>query len=226
MLGQGGVQFSEQAGVQLELPRQVGNWSGDDVFYCQNGSCQKVYLGKELDGRRTCAACDHALGPVSLVEQQLLPADTHLRKLHYTGPADSMIFLSLVLSGQYRSSIHRPEVCLTGQGSEITGRFVHRLKLEDGRMLNVTVLEMLNRGRTAGGEIYARPTYYAYWFVGMNRETHSHYHRMFWMGIDNILHNVSHRWAYLAIAGPRGPGKEYLKELDTFIRALHPQVVK
>ena len=219
------VRYSGQAGVQQELPRQVGGWTGDDILYCQNAECQQVYLGKDLDGSRSCKECGHELGPVSLVEKQLLPADTHLRKLHYTGPADSMIFVSLVLSGQYRSSIHRPEVCLTGQGSEITHRFTHPIQLADGRVLKVTILEMLNRGRAPDGTIYARPTYYAYWFVGLNHETPAHSMRMIWMGLDNILHNVTHRWAYIAVSGSRGSSRDYLKELDAFIRDLHPQVV-
>jgi hypothetical protein len=76
------------------------------------------------------------------------------------------------------------------------------------------------------GQTLEYASYYAYWFVGKGRETPYHLQRMIWMATDRIFHNVSHRWAYIAISGGRQTDSEdYQKEMVAFIHDLYPQVM-
>jgi len=70
------------------------------------------------------------------------------------------------------------------------------------------------------------PQYYAYWFVGKDRETPHHLERMFWMAYDRIVRNVAHRWAYLSVAGIRDVvgGRLYIEEIKDFVRDFYPQI--
>jgi hypothetical protein len=76
-----------------------------------------------------------------------------------------------------------------------------------------------------GSRRYA-PTYYAYWFVGIGRETPYHLARMFWLGWDRVLHGVAHRWAYVAVVAPAGGEEsEDIELLKQFVAQLHPRLV-
>ena len=61
-----------------------------------------------------------APGEVAVAEllRDILPADTGFSRKNYAFVADRTrdVFLSIVLSGRDRTSIHRPELCLVGQG--------------------------------------------------------------------------------------------------------------
>jgi hypothetical protein len=51
----------------------------------------------------------------SEAELTILPRDTVLKKRLYTGD-DGWFLVSAVIGGRYKSSIHRPELCLPAQG--------------------------------------------------------------------------------------------------------------
>jgi len=91
--------------------------------------------------------------------------------------------------------------------------------------LGVMVLNMDQKVR--GGDVpMIIPQYYAYWFVGKDRETPHHLERMFWMAYDRIVRNVAHRWAYLSVAGIRDVdgGRLYIEEIKDFVRDFYPQI--
>ncbi|HZZ21055.1 MAG TPA: exosortase/archaeosortase family protein, partial [Opitutaceae bacterium] len=77
-----------------------------------------TFVGEDWIGRRT---------EISAVEREVLPPDTGYSRKTYVSLADptKQVFLSIVLSGRDRTSIHRPEVCLVGQGWTIGGSFQH-----------------------------------------------------------------------------------------------------
>ena len=63
--------------------------------------------------------------------------------------------------------------------------------------------------------------------MGKDRETASHLARMAWMGYDRVFRGVSHRWAYIALAGQRQPGSEaHLQTVADFASQLHPALLK
>jgi len=159
----------------------------------------------------------------------MLPDDTGLVRKYYSLPGNrDGIYTTIVLSGDDRSSIHRPQVCLTAAGNEITDERTIRIPLA-GRedLLEVRVMDMSRSFTRADGTPSTSSSYYAYWFVGKGRETASHLERMGWMAYDRIFHGVSHRWAYIAMSGVRVPGSDaHLQTIANFASQLHPALLK
>ena len=56
---------------------------------------------------------------VSEAEHHTLPADTQFDKRCYTDADGNRFQVSVVIGGQSKSSIHRPELCLPGQGFQM-----------------------------------------------------------------------------------------------------------
>ena len=82
--------------------------------------------------------------PVSPSELALLPADTEFEKRIYQDLSGNSLTAQVVLSGGEKRSIHRPEVCLPGQGWSIQAGEVVPVTLANGRTLDVMKLT-LNR---------------------------------------------------------------------------------
>lgn len=216
------VRYDEEPGLQTQLPSQVGPWRGKIVRFCTNPACLKTSRSSDEEPPTQCPACGGPLDDMAQAERDLLPRDTWLRRSEYEAPDGSSLAVTLVLSGRERASIHRPEVCLSGVGSEIVESEVIRIPLADHHTLKLRLLtrRLTQEGRTSY-------SYFAYWFVAKDRETPSHYQRMLWMAEDRIFHGVTHRWAYISIAGPLGQDRE--RSLDTlrgFVRDLHPLLLK
>ena len=162
---------------------------------------------------------------MTISEKEILPADTVLLRKQYTNPSGKRVYVTIVLSGKERVSIHRPQVCLVGQGNEIAHSEEISVPLDGRKPLNVMALELLRRVRNAEGTQFEASSYYAYWFVGKGRETPSHIQRMIWMATDRIFRNVAHRWAYISVSGSRDKDSDaYRQEVISFIHDLYPQL--
>ncbi len=224
-----GVATSDEAGIVLHLPDQVGDWRGGDILFCSSRTCGEQFFSAQLQDPTTCPRCGSPLGNMNWAERAMLPADTGLvRKYYSRGDAPPGIQATIVLSGDDRSSIHRPQVCMTANGHEIDRERVIRVPLE-GRdaPLDIMVLDMVKPFTREDGSNGLYSSYYAYWFVGKDRETASHLDRMAWMGYDRVFHGVSHRWAYIAMAGARAPGSDaHLQTIADFASQLHPALLK
>jgi hypothetical protein len=224
-----GVANSDEAGIVLHLPGQVGDWQGLDILFCPDRACGGQFLSVELQDPTTCPKCGARLGNMNWAERSMLPADTGLVRKYYNRPGNpDELHATIVLSGDDRSSIHRPQVCMTAAGNEITEERTIRIPLA-GRdePLEVRVLDMAKSLTLADGTQAANLSYYAYWFVGKDRETASHIARMAWMGYDRVFHGVSHRWAYIALSGARSIGSDdHLQTIADFASQLHPALLK
>ncbi len=210
----------DEAPVRPVPPDRLGVWQGVPVSYCHAAGCQREYHGAAAGG--TCTNCGGPLYSLSALEAALLPRDTTLHKTIYRAPDQPLLTVSIVISSRERSSIHRPEVCLVGQGTDLAGRFTHTVPRPGGRPLEVTVLELMRNVRRPDGTVASTPAYYAYWFVGTRgRETASHGRRMVWMAWDRIVRGEASRWAYVAVGGPRPPeGRDYVAAIDAFVAPL------
>lgn len=221
------VNVSDTAGIRLVLPDRVGEWRGDEIRYCLNKACQHVWLASQLTNIEVCPACGGPLGGMSYTEKQLLPPDTVILKKRYTNPLGDSLVVSIVLSGKERASIHRPQVCLVGQGREIVKSRVVEVPMEGRPPLKVMLLDLLIHPRRISGPSQLRGEYYAYWFVGKDRETPFHLERMFWMAWDRIIHNVAHRWAYIAVAGDRSlSNNDHVEQVRGFIHDIYPYLTR
>lgn len=219
------VRIVDEAGIKVLLPDRVGDWQGAEILYCQSRTCQKEYRTGETSSSNTCTVCGSPVGSMTFGEKDLLPADTILLRKQYTNPSGKRLFVTIVLSGKERVSIHRPQICLVGQGNEIAHSEEVSVPLDGRKPLDVMALELLRRGRNAEGAQLEAASYYAYWFVGKGRETPSHIQRMIWMATDRIFHSVAHRWAYISVSGSRDKDSDaYRQEVISFIHDLYPQL--
>lgn len=218
------VTITEQSGVQTSFPEHAGKWSGGELRFCTNPDHRKEWLVHELDQKKTCPDCGGELDTMTIAERTLLPGDTVLVKNRYVHPSGRKVHSSIVLSGKDRSSIHRPQLCLVGQGNEIVKSTTIEIPLNGRNPLDVMVLDLIRRFQVRDQTVEQKH-YYAYWFVGKDRETASHIQRMIWMGTDRIFRNVAHRWAYISISGTRNEvGESHHKEITSFVQDLYPKI--
>ena len=224
-----GVANTDEAGIVLQLPERVGAWQGIDLLFCPDRACGGQFLSVQLPDTTTCPKCGSPLGNMNWAERAMLPADTGLVRKYYSLPGlPGGLHATIVLSGDDRSSIHRPQVCMTAAGYDIDAERVIRIPLE-GRPepFEVMVMDMSRSYDNPDGTRGVQAIYYAYWFVGKGRETASHLQRMAWMGYDRVFHGVSHRWAYIALSGGRDPVSEaHLQTIANFASQLHPALLK
>jgi hypothetical protein len=220
------VKLQDKPGVRMELPVHLGGWTGHELRFCHSKECRKEFRIEELAGDRTkCPACGSPLRNMTLEEYEQLPKDTEFIKSIYQSAAGESVYVSIVLTGRDRESIHRPERCLVGQGHTILSRNVREFPVEGRDPLQVMVF--LNEKKVEGAQgAYGYYSYYAYWFVGQGRETPDHYMRMFWLAWDRVVHSVAHRWAYIAVAGRREKDSaECESQLRDFLPLLHKALV-
>lgn len=147
--------------------------------------------------------------PMTDLELNYLPQDTVFGRGLYTASDGFAAQVNVVLMGTDRTSIHRPEYCLTGQGWKITERRTLTVPLETGGGGQLTVqrfdgklTSLVGDRRTETGGVYV------FWFVADGQRTASHWERQWWMIRDLVTKGVLQRWAYISFFAPCPPGKE------------------
>jgi hypothetical protein len=162
-------------------------------------------------------------------EHLILPRDTEFAKKRYDGFDLPEITTEIVLSGAQRQSIHRPQVCLVGQGWAIQQEETIPITLADGRVQKVRKLTLV---RTQdGAQIMG---YFIYWFIGKDKTTDDHIERIFLTSWDRIVHRVNHRWAYVIVSSSLNPGmknteqekNQLLSDLISFTGRMIPMIQK
>ena len=203
----------DEAGVLAELPMVAGRFVGESE-------------------------------PPSDKELELLPADTIIVKRAYRTPGRSpedrdLAHASLVIAGQDSRSIHRPEVCLDGQGWTITESRVREVQLLSGDVLRVRDLAIEREVLLSNGTKLPLRAHYVYWFVGADITTPSNFERQLLSLRDSVLRNVNHRWAYPSVMArvtdnltPQQSGERRRSDAETvemilsLIRSLAPHLQK
>ncbi len=177
-------------------------------------------------------------------ERDLLPADTIIKKRKYHTPGRSienrdLAHASLVIAGNDTRSIHRPEVCLDGQGWTITSSTVREVKMISGVILRVRDLAIQRQELRPDRSKLLLRAHYIYWFVGSDISTPSNLERQLLSFRDSVLRNVNHRWAYPSVMAfvtdnltPQQSGErrrddaETVKMILSLIRSLAPRFQK
>lgn len=216
------VTFVDEPTVRALLPTEAGAWRSQRIRFCQNPAHGEMILLDEAPGSARCPVCDGALEPLSLFERSVLPSDTRADKRQYQR-GDDRLQVAIVFSGRDRSSIHRPEVCLVGDGSEIVSSRIRAIPLADRPPLKVALVDVQQSRRLPDGRLVTGRIFFAYWFTGRGHETASHPVRMFWMAWDRILRSRAYPWAYISVTGlyDREP-EAALRKLDDLVQALYP----
>ena len=171
---------------------------------------------------------------VSQVEKDILPDDTEFARKTYETHENDQILCSIVLSGGEKRSIHRPEVCLPGQGWTVNSAESVPIRLANGTLLNVMRLGLVRDVEVGPGQRVSLRSWYFYWFVGKNTTTSKHFTRIFLTSWDRIFHKINHRWAYVIVSSPVTEGfrlngkndQETLAMLEKFISTIAPTFMK
>ncbi len=226
-----GVSLDPKPGVVMSLPKEVGKWGGDEIRSCHNPEmCAKEYRDanfyvSELEIPDICPNCGSKLFNCSRAEKEQLPEDTEFVRAAYTNDAGDRLYTSIVLSGTARDSIHRPQRCLKGQGNTLDDEYTLEVPLEGRDPLGVRIIKTSRTFHTPTGP---KPYYgyYAYWFVGQERETPYHIGRMFWLAWDRVVRSTANRWAYIAVSGERkADSDDYEETVIDFVQHVYPFIL-
>jgi hypothetical protein len=165
--------------------------------------------------------------PIAMTEQQMLPPDTLYGRRIYTAPDNFKTLVSIVLMGTDRTSIHKPQYCLTGLGEQIVGSEVITIPIAAPHPYDLKVMKLTTRSQQNLGQGKMVPVSgtFLYWFVADGHLTPHHGERMWLMGRDLLTKGLLQRWAYVACYSRCLPGQEAatLERMKQFVAASVPE---
>lgn len=167
--------------------------------------------------------------PIPITADQLrgLPGDTtYGRRLYYT---DEGFRASggVVLMGSDRTSIHKPEFCLPGNGWHIMKEATDEILINSPKPYKLPVMKWAVQQETRGpnGRPVTYSGFYIFWFVNDHEITREHSGRMISIAKSMLTTGKLERWAYISYLVFCAPGQEdaaYAKA-KTLIAASVPQ---
>lgn len=178
------------------------------------------FLGNDWIGQRV---------DVTRTERELLPPDTGYSRRNYVSIADRgrQVFVSIVLSGRDRSSIHRPELCVIGQGWNVVQREERSLRADAKSEIPVTLLRIERDLEDPHGARARAACWLAYWFVGRDAQVASHAEMVWRSSLDRLLHFRADRWAYVIVQTPAtGSAAEGLRQMEEVVWVVWPEVAR
>jgi hypothetical protein len=158
----------------------------------------------------------------------VLPQDTSFGHRRYRAPDGFEIEMNAVLMGTDRTSLHKPEICLSGQGWAIKEGFSSPARVPIARPMpyELPVMKLVaNKTVTVDGQTRTGTGLYVYWFVADNEYTAHHQKRMWSMAVSLLRTGVLQRWAYLSCLAICEPGQEgpTFERMKSFIADAVPQ---
>lgn len=174
---------------------------------------------------------------MSAAERDVLDEGVELVRNAYTAPMARGVLATVIVGGPGKRTLHRPEVCLPGQGWIIGSSDVVTLNVGEGREVDATLLRLFRDGEGKNGEKVRLRGLNVYWYVGSDGTTRPDYYGHIAKGYqDAILKNLNHRWSMVSVfvavsEGPLGqddPLQEVgtLEEMKSFLNVLIPDVMK
>ena len=148
---------------------------------------------------------------IDIVTSNTLPQDTSYGQRIYQAADGFQASINVVMMGTDRTSIHKPQYCLSGQGWQIdaaaSGLATVPVYQPRSYALPVMKLTATKQGVVNGEKITARAVY-VYWFVAEDRLTARHWQRMWWMAENLMRTGELQRWAYVGCMAVCEPGRE------------------
>lgn len=139
-----------------------------------------------------------------------LPPDTSYAERCYFNTNGTPIYATVVLMGADRSSIHKPDYCLPGQGWIIREKSVANIPVAGPQPYQMPVAKWVlgNSFQTPDGQKQEVRGLYVFWLVADGVQTADNYQRMWWQGRDLLLTGILQRWAYVSYFTFCLPGEE------------------
>lgn len=157
-----------------------------------------------------------------------LPDDTSFGQRLYTAADGFATDVNVVLMGADRTSLHKPEFCLEGQGWHIVmaNCGTATVHMEQPCTYDLPVMKLIVRKEeNENGQTVARSGIFVYWFVAPNELTAHHWQRMWWMAKDLLHTGVLQRWAYVSLfhVCPVGQEDACFERMKKMIAAAAPE---
>lgn len=166
---------------------------------------------------------------VTSAELSTLPSDTIFARRLYREQRTNGFALqtSVVMMGTDRTSIHKPQFCLTGQGWKIISEGEDYIEVDGPRQIHLPVWKMIAEQpqMLPDGSTRIIKAIYVYWFVADGYVTARHDQRMWWMAKKLLTTGTLQRWAYVSEFGQCLPGQEAVayQKIKEFIAASVPK---
>ena len=156
-----------------------------------------------------------------------LPKDTSFAERHYQSPDGLDVISTIVLMGADRTSIHKPDYCLPGQGWRIVSRSVVNLSIGGDRPYQLPCSKWLVNAslQTPDGGKQNVGGIYVFWFVADGDETPGFYNYLGRLTFDFLRTGVLKRWAYVSYFASCEPGQEdtVFARMEKLIAASVPE---
>jgi hypothetical protein len=164
---------------------------------------------------------------LSTTELNWLPKDTTYGRAIYRSTNGFAMQMSAVLMGADRTSIHKPEYCLVGQGFRIIREEAGTVAIREpiAYKLPVTRLTAIRETKLADGRTLETRALYVYWFVADGEVASQHGTRMLSSAWELLTTGVTQRWAYIscfAFVTDGDEAKAYA-EIEHLIASAAPQ---
>ncbi len=206
------VREAEPVPEAWSLPSSIGEWEGINLFYSLDPSVNQVFRDGDIIEPGVCPVSGGELDTVSPSERALLPRDVEIDRRLYRGPEGLQRHVIVLITGESREGIHRPDWCLVAQNVPIGNLSFLSVETANGETFDVGVYPILGRGASEE----SRPIqYFVYWFEGHNVRTAYNWSRILRAGWDRLRTGRAQRWAYFSIQMTLPSG---LTDPDDFIR--------
>lgn len=147
----------------------------------------------------------------SEIVTNVLPRDTSYGQRRYTAPDKFSATANVVLMGEDRTSLHKPQFCLTGAGWTITKTEITSIPIKEPTEYDLPVIKLTASGTFSqdGREINVSGVY-VYWYVcdhAISADPEGK-DRMWSMARTLLASGVLERWAYISFFAYGAPGQE------------------
>jgi hypothetical protein len=165
--------------------------------------------------------------PESEVELGYFPKDTSYVRRLYQAPDGFGVSTTIVLMGADRTSIHRPDYCLPGQGWTIGSKTAVNIPIGGEHPYALPVLKWVahNSLQTPDGRKQEVSGVYVFWFVADNEQTASYVQFQYYLLRDLLFTGMLQRWAYISYFAICAPGEEdaAFERMEKLIAASVPE---
>ncbi len=132
--------------------------------------------------------------PMSAQERAVFEEGVDLVRRRYVNLQDQAILGTLVMSGPVTQSLHRPEVCLPGQGWQIAEQRRVTIRPPDAEPFEASMLRLFREVELPDGRRVRVRGYNIFWYTGYGVSTADYQQHIVITHRDAIFRNVRHRW--------------------------------
>jgi hypothetical protein len=175
---------------------------------------------------------DYSSTPMEQAEivTNTLPKDTSFAQRLYQSTNGFQMLMNVVLMGTDRTSLHKPQFCLQGQGWQIDQEASATMTIPMQRPVpyELPIVKLIaSKTIEKDGQRGTLKGVYVYYYVadGALSASPSGFQRMWWMAKELVRTGILQRWAYVTYFAVCPPGQEdaTFEKMKAFIVASAPE---